>query len=174
MRLKRATAIFSLSYLLLHATLGESNQTSSLHFKTTTTRYSLQLLISLTSKLPNSYLPNLTKIQKLSDFYFVLHHSSSHPTMSSNDTTNFPNNSTPIFTSQVPSSPLSQHANTSTIPLNVDPVTIVLPNVEEQHSPAAQKVKSKKKKNWKSSTVKKTPKTKRVTLRLLSLWRTCT
>jgi hypothetical protein len=66
MMLKRATAIFSLSYLLLHATLGESNQTSSLHFKSTNTRYSLHLLISLTYKLSNSYLSNFTKIQKLS------------------------------------------------------------------------------------------------------------
>jgi hypothetical protein len=81
--------------------------------------------------------------------------------MSSNATTNFPNDSTPIFTSQEPSSPLSQHANTSTIPLNADPVTTVFPNVEEQHSPAGQKVKSKKKKSSKSSTVKKTPKPKR-------------
>jgi hypothetical protein len=161
MRLKRATAIFSLSYLLLHATLRESNQTSSPHFKTTTTCYSLQLLISLTSKLPNSYLPSFTKIQKLSDFCIALHHSTSHATMSSNATTNLSNNSTPINTSQEQSASFSQHVNTSTVPLNVDPVTIVFPNEEEQHSPVVQKGKSKKKKSSKASPVKKSPKPKR-------------
>jgi hypothetical protein len=161
MMLKRATAIFSLSYLLLHATLGESNQTSSLHFKSTNTRYSLHLLISLTYKLSNSYLSNFTKIQKLSDFCISLHHSTSHPTMSFNATTNLSNDSTPIITSEEQSSSFSPHANTTTIPLNVDPVTIVFPNEEEQHSPVTHKVKSKKKKNSKSAAVRKTLKLKR-------------
>jgi hypothetical protein len=123
MMLKRATAIFSLSYLFLHATLGESNQTFSFHFKLTTTRYSLHLLSLTTSKLPNPYLSNLTVTQKLSGICITHHHSTPHPTMSSNTTTNLPNNTTPNITSQEQSSPLIQHANTTTTPLNVDPVT---------------------------------------------------
>ncbi|KAK2451484.1 hypothetical protein QL285_010535 [Trifolium repens] len=81
--------------------------------------------------------------------------------MSSNATTNLSNDSTPIITSQQQSSSFSQHANTSIVPLNVDLVTTVFRNKEEQHSPVVQKGKSKKKKSLKSSTVKKTPKPKK-------------
>jgi hypothetical protein len=73
------------------------------------------------------------------------------------------------ITSPVQSSPPSQHANTTTAPLNVDPVSTVFPNEEEQHSPVVQKRKSKKKKSSKSAvkkkssltSVKKTPKLKK-------------
>ncbi|KAK2450395.1 hypothetical protein QL285_009514 [Trifolium repens] len=76
--------------------------------------------------------------------------------MSSNATTNLSNDSTPIITLQEQSSSFSPHANTTTIPLNVDAVTVVFPNIEEQHSPVAQKKKkSKKKKTFKSAVKKK-------------------
>jgi hypothetical protein len=75
--------------------------------------------------------------------------------MSSNTTTNLPNNTTPNTTSQEQSSPLTQHANTTTTPLNVDPVTTVFPNEEEQQSLVVQKKKSKMKKISKSAVKKK-------------------
>jgi hypothetical protein len=81
--------------------------------------------------------------------------------MSSNSGTNVDNNTPSEITSHVQSFPPTQHVNTTTIPLNVDPVTTVFPNKEEQHSPVVHKGKSKKKKNSKSAVVKKTPKPKR-------------
>jgi arylamine N-acetyltransferase len=72
------------------------------------------------------------------------------------------------ITSPVQSSPPSQHANTTTAPLNVDPVSTVFPNEEEQHSLVVQKRKSKKKsskyavkKKSSLTSVKKTPKLKK-------------
>jgi hypothetical protein len=72
------------------------------------------------------------------------------------------------ITSPVQSSPPSQHANTTTAPLNVDPVSTVFPNEEEQHSPVVQNRKSKKKssksavkKKSSLTSVKKTPKLKK-------------
>jgi hypothetical protein len=81
--------------------------------------------------------------------------------MSSNTDTNVPNNTPSKITSIVQSSPATQHENTTTIPLNVDPVTTVFPNEGEQHSLVVHKGKSKKKKSLKSATVKKIPKLKR-------------
>jgi hypothetical protein len=151
MLLKRATASFSLSYLLLHAILGESNQIFPFHFKLTNTRYSIHLLNFSTSKLPYPYSSNLTVPNNFSSVCITHHLPKYRLTKSSN--------TTPNITSQEHSSSLSQHASTTTIPLNVDPVTTVFPDEEEQHSPVAHKKKSKKKTTSKSAVKKKSTST---------------
>jgi hypothetical protein len=81
--------------------------------------------------------------------------------MSYNTITNLPNTIPSEITSQFQSCPPTQHANTTTVPLNVYHVTTIFPNEEEQHSPVTHKKKLKKKKSSKSASVKKTPKPKR-------------
>jgi hypothetical protein len=75
--------------------------------------------------------------------------------MSSTTGTNLSNKTHLDFTSMAQTSPSNQHSNTTTTPLNVDPVTTVFPDVEEQHSPVVQKKKSKKKKTSKSAVKRK-------------------